>query len=221
MNMVSQGIRAALVVGLILASTCFAAAANPNSSDPRLQKAYRFEQGGWIYRPSRRIALKRWLPARLSLVRRRSRTPSRPSSCSIPTRAQRDWEFYRTTARQMLWPHIDAEYQQELQGIADGVKAHGIDLDVYDIVALNAFEEVPDYYVPWLNKQTKAARQSEVGGSGKLQRFHRYRKHDQGSPDRDRPQQLDELSGGRAMGDRVRHSAAAREPDSDGRFPRR
>ena len=68
---------------------------------------------------------------------------------------QRDWEFFRTTARQMLWPHIDAEYQQELQGIADGVKAHGVELDVYDIVALNAFEEVPDYYVPWLNKQTR------------------------------------------------------------------
>ena len=71
---------------------------------------------------------------------------------------QRDWEFFRTTARQMLWPHIDAEYQQELQGIADGVKAHGVDLDVYDIVALNAFEEVPDYYLPWLNKQQQVAR---------------------------------------------------------------
>ena len=30
-------------------------------------------------------------------------------------------------------------------------------LDVYDIVALNAFEEVPDYYVPWLNKREKQA----------------------------------------------------------------
>ena len=68
---------------------------------------------------------------------------------------QRDWEFFRKTASEMLWPHIDAEYQQELQGIADGVKAHGVDLDVYDIVALNAFEEVPDYYLPWLNKKSK------------------------------------------------------------------
>ena len=69
---------------------------------------------------------------------------------------QRDWEFFRTTAREMLWPHIDPEYQQELQGIADGVKAQGVNLDVYDIVALNAFEEVPDYYVPWLNKKNKS-----------------------------------------------------------------
>ena len=103
---------------------------------------------------------------------------------------QRDWEFFRTTARQMLWPHIDAEYQQELQGIADGVKAHGVDLDVYDIVALNAFEEVPDYYVPWLNKQRRISRRkaSETRRSRQLQRVHRHRQHDQRSPDRHRPQ---------------------------------
>jgi hypothetical protein len=75
------------------------------------------------------------------------------SNFSDTHQTQRDWEFFRKTAREMLWPHIDAEYQQELQGIADGVKAHGGDVDVYDIVALNAFEEVPDYYVPWLNKR--------------------------------------------------------------------
>ena len=80
------------------------------------------------------------------------------------------------------------EYQQELQGIADGVKAHGVDLDVYDIVALNAFEEVPDYYVPWLNKQQKSAKAAEAGGSRKLQRLHRHRQHDQGPSDRDRAQ---------------------------------
>ena len=101
---------------------------------------------------------------------------------------QRDWEFFRTTARQMLWPHIDAEYQQELQGIADGVKAHGVDLDVYDIVALNAFEEVPDYYVPWLNKQQKSAQSAEACGSWQLQRIYCHRQHDERSPDRDRPQ---------------------------------
>ena len=57
----------------------------------------------------------------------------------------------------MLWPHIDAEYQQELQGIAEGLKAHGVDLDVDDIVALNAFEELPGYYVPWFDKQQTSA----------------------------------------------------------------
>ena len=84
---------------------------------------------------------------------------------------QRDWEFFRTTARQMLWPHIDTEYQQELQGIADGAKAHGVDLDVYDIVALNAFEEVPDYYLPWLNKQQKSAKAPKLVAPGNCSAF--------------------------------------------------
>ena len=57
----------------------------------------------------------------------------------------------------MLWPKIDAEYQSELQGIVDGLQARKVKLDLDDIVAMNAFMELPDYYVPWLNEQTKAA----------------------------------------------------------------
>jgi len=64
-----------------------------------------------------------------------------------------------THARAQLWGHIDAEYQQELQGVADGARAQGVDLDVYDIVALNAFEEVLDYYLPWLKKSQHAVTQ--------------------------------------------------------------
>ena len=74
-----------------------------------------------------------------STSRASTRSP-RPISwnSSISRETQRDWEFFRNTSRQMLWPHIDEEYQQELQGIADGVKAHGVDLDVYpgEVVAL-------------------------------------------------------------------------------------
>jgi hypothetical protein len=84
---------------------------------------------------------------------------------------RRDWDFFRKTAREVLWPHIDVEYQQELQGIADGVKAHGVDLDVYDIVALNAFEEVPDYYVPWLNKREKQAKAPKLAAPGNCSAF--------------------------------------------------
>ena len=105
------------------------------------------------------------------LLAPKSPTLSKPSSYSTRTRRQRDWEFFRTTAREMLWPHIDAEYQQELQGIADGVKAHGVELDVYDIVALNAFEEVPDYYVPWLNKQQKSAKTPKLAAPGNCSAF--------------------------------------------------
>ncbi|MGA8765001.1 MAG: C45 family peptidase [Candidatus Sulfotelmatobacter sp.] len=144
----------ALAVLLLAASMCAAQPLNAGSaaSDPRLQKAYRFQQGGWTYvhldgSPSdigfqHGYLLAAEIEDAFEAIR------------LFDTHAtQRDWYFFRKTAREMLWPHIDSEYQQELQGIADGVKAHGVDLDVYDIVALNAFEEVPDYYVPWLNKK--------------------------------------------------------------------
>ncbi len=88
----------------------------------------------------------------------------------------------------MLWPHIDAEYQQELQGIADGAQAHGVNFDVYDIVALNGFEEVPDYYVPWLNKRETQAKAPDVKARRTLQRVYCHRKLHQRSSDCDRAQ---------------------------------
>src|SRR5579864_3854386 len=139
------------VLGLTLAFCCVAPA--QGSSDARLQKSYRFQQGGWTY-----VHLE-GSPSEIGFQHGYLLAPEIADALAAiqmfdTHSTQRDWEFFRTTARQMLWPHIDVEYQQELQGIADGAKAHGVNLDVYDIVALNAFEEVPDYYVPWLNKQT-------------------------------------------------------------------
>ena len=141
-----------------------------SGSDARLQKAYRFQQGGWTY-----VHLE-GSPADIGFQHGYLLAPEiadvLEATRLMETRAtRRDWEFFRTTARQMLWPHIDAEYQQELQGIADGVKAHGVDLDVYDIVALNAFEEVPDYYVPWLNKQQKSEKAPKLAAPGNCSAF--------------------------------------------------
>ena len=86
-------------------------------------------------------------------------------------RTKRDWSFYRATAQNILWPHIDEEYQQELQGIADGLKARGSKLDVWDVVALNAMEEVPDYYVPMLDKQEKQANAPDLKAPGNCSAF--------------------------------------------------
>jgi hypothetical protein len=140
------------------------------SSDPRLQKAYRFPQRGWIY-----VHLE-GSPSEIGFQHGYLLAPEIADAFAAiklfdTHETQRDWEFFRKTAREMLWPHIDAEYQQELQGIADGIKAHGRDLDVYDIVALNAFEEVPDYYVPWLNKTQHAKKNPKLAAPGNCSAF--------------------------------------------------
>ena len=58
----------------------------------------------------------------------------------------KDWTFFRDAGRTILWPHIEREYREELQGLADGVAAKGVKLDVWDMVALNAAEEW-SYYI--------------------------------------------------------------------------
>lgn len=134
------------------------AAALPQSGadDAVLAKAYRFDKGGWIYvhlegSPHDIGYQHGWLLAR------------EISDAFVALRLEmthetgKDWEFFRRAARTMLWPKIDPEYQAELQGIADGLAARKGRLDIYDIVAMNAFSELPDYYVPWLNDQTKLA----------------------------------------------------------------
>ncbi|HEY6370118.1 MAG TPA: peptidase C45, partial [Candidatus Sulfotelmatobacter sp.] len=126
--MPNRVLRSVCLLGFALVWTC-AVEAGSSTSDARLQKAYRFQQGGWTYvqlegSPSdvgfqHGYLLAAEIADALEAIK------------FFDTReTQRDWEFFRTTAREMLWPHIDAEYQQELQGIADGVKAHGVDLDV-------------------------------------------------------------------------------------------
>jgi len=164
--------RGCSILGFLLALTCAALGAGPDggASNGRLQKAYRFQKGGWTY-----VHLE-GSPADIGfqhgyLLASEISDAFDAIKLFDTHSTRRNWEFFRTTARQMLWPHIDAEYQEELQGIADGVKAHGVDLDVYDIVALNAFEEVPDYYVPWLNKQEKSANAPKLAAPGNCSAF--------------------------------------------------
>ena len=65
---------------------------------------------------------------------------------------KKDWNFFRAAARNMMCPHIETEYREELEGIAEGLKAHGVNLDVWDVVAVNAAEEW-GYYVKQYDKQ--------------------------------------------------------------------
>ena len=166
--MANPCLRAGYFLGVAVMLTCTAMAAT--RPDSRLEKAYRFEQGGWTY-----VHLE-GSPADVGYQHGYLLAPEIQDAFEAiklfdTHQSQHDWEFFRTTAREKLWPHIDVEYQQELQGIADGVKAHGVDLDVWDIVALNAFEEVPDYYLPWLNKQNKSAKNPKLAAPGNCSAF--------------------------------------------------
>ncbi len=76
-----------------------------------------------------------------------------------------DWNFYRRASEEMLWPGIDPEYQREIDGIVAGLKMRGKAADRWDIVALNAIEELPYYYVPWLDRKQGKTPTSHAPGN--------------------------------------------------------
>ncbi|HEU4387940.1 MAG TPA: C45 family peptidase [Blastocatellia bacterium] len=61
-----------------------------------------------------------------------------------------NWEFYRQSARELFWDKIGREYQREIEGIARGAAARGVKVDADDVLALNGWIELAQYYVPSL-----------------------------------------------------------------------
>jgi Phospholipase B len=144
--------------------------ASPAATDARLEGAYRFEQGGWTY-----VHLE-GAPARIGFQHGYLLAPEIADAFAAikledTHTTQRDWSFFRKAAHEMLWPHIDAEYQEELAGIVEGLHARGVAMDIDDVVALNAFEELPGYYVPWLNAKNKVAGAPHLTSPGNCSAF--------------------------------------------------
>ncbi len=140
------------------------------AQDARLTGGYRFESGGWIY-----VHLQ-GSPAQIGfqhgvLLAKEIEDAFHAIRLDSTHRTKRDWNFFRETARNILWPRIDAEYQEELNAIVAGANSKGVQMDIDDLVALNAFEEVPDYYVPWLNRQLKVANAPKLVSPGNCSAF--------------------------------------------------
>lgn len=153
---------------LLLTSWSLLLAQQP--TNPRLGKSYRFERAHWIYvhlegNPADIGYQHGWLLAP------EIEDALRAFRIEDTHRTKQDWTFFRKTAQEVLWPHIDPEYQQELQGITDGLNAHGVKADLWDVVALNGMEEVSDYYLPWLNKQQQKAEAPKLVSPGNCSAF--------------------------------------------------
>jgi hypothetical protein len=122
------------------------------SEDDRLKGSYRFERNGWIY-----VHLQ-GSPEQIGyqhgkLLAKETEDLLRVTKPFLQHESKHDWNFYRKASQEILWSKIDPEYQRELDGIVKGLNDAGVKADRWDIVALNAIEELPYYYVPWLDKQ--------------------------------------------------------------------
>src|SRR5215471_19150952 len=137
--------------------------ARSRSSSPDLMgSAFRRDRNGWIY-----LHLE-GTPDQIGyqhgyLVAPEIREVLRVFSQYLPHTTKRDWQFYRQAAHSMFWDKIGDEYQREIAGIARGAYARlkgdagknhnggrAAKIDADDILALNAWIELAQYYVPSL-----------------------------------------------------------------------
>jgi hypothetical protein len=141
-----------LALGLLVAACQRPSPETATASDDPLQGSYRFEQNGWIFvhleGPPQRLGFQHG-----ALLAPEIAELLRVLKPFLQETTKRDWAFYRDAAQRILWPKIDAEFQAEIDGIVAGAKSKNVAADRWDIVALNALEELPSYYVPWLEKQ--------------------------------------------------------------------
>jgi hypothetical protein len=124
--------------------------------DPRLKKASRAaERSGWI-----QVHLE-GSPSEIGyqhgyLLATEIADNFRVISTEMVHEESRDWAHFRKAAQEIFWPRIEQEYRDELNGIVEGQKARGGKLDIWDIVALNAWLELP-YYNAMLKKLNPSA----------------------------------------------------------------
>jgi hypothetical protein len=131
----------------------FARPATTNKPDPALRKASRKPLlNGWI-----QVHLE-GTPAEIgyqhgNLLSKEIAELKKVVALELEHDTKKDWDFFRKAAEEVLWPKVEAEYRDELNGIVKGLRAKGVPLDVWDIVAMNAYLELGPYYVPYWEKK--------------------------------------------------------------------
>jgi hypothetical protein len=144
----------AALAAVLAAAACTPAPVPPAPADPRLGASAREDRAGWIFihleGSPRQIGFQHgWhLAGEIDDL-------LQTMAFYLGRETRRDWTFYRESAGRMFWPKLEAEYQEEITGIVEGIRARRPDLayDYLDITALNGWIELAWYYVPWLDEQ--------------------------------------------------------------------
>jgi hypothetical protein len=92
----------------------------------------------------------------------------------------------------VLWPRVEPQYRDELKGIAEGLKARGVALDLWDVVAMNGVAGAFALLHGWYDKQHQLAF-TRTAGARTLQRFRRGGQLHARRQGGDRAQQLDRI----------------------------
>ena len=144
------------VLVLLLAASSFNCHSNELPQEPRLKKAFRQPvKNGWIYvhleGEPEEIGFQHG-----SLLANEIAEMQKVIALELIHDTKKPWGFFQDVARVELWPKIEKEYQEELQGIIAGMKEQGISLDLWDLVVMNAALELNPYFVNWEEKDRRA-----------------------------------------------------------------
>ena len=158
------------LAAFVLLATSTLAAYGGSTTDVRLAGSYRHNEAGWTY-----VHLT-GTPEQVGfqhgyLLAKEIDDNVHVYAVEAPNLDQHDWAFFREAGKTMLWPHLNAEYQAELKGMAEGLKAAGSKTDLWDLVAVNGDLELTDYWLPWKNAQEKKANPPAATAPGKCSAF--------------------------------------------------
>lgn len=155
---------------VLAAASVAALAATGAAPDPRLEGAYKFHDGGWTY-----VHLQ-GTPNAIGfqhgyLLAREIEDNVKVYSVEGVNEYKRPWSFFREAGKNVLWPKLDPEYQAELEGIAEGLKAQGSKVDLWDVVAVNGDEELTGYYLPMVDAKEGKPVPAAAKAPGKCSAF--------------------------------------------------
>ena len=123
---------------------CFAN--KSEAADQTYGKGFRTDSNGWIFlhiegSPSRRGEQHGYLLAT------EIRTYIEALKLYVTSNSKKTWNDYRLAASDIMLPKIEKEYVNELKGILKGMgKANVTGYDIPDLVALNSFMEIQNYF---------------------------------------------------------------------------
>jgi hypothetical protein len=166
---------AGLALGLLALAPGSKSSSRTNGGDARLKQSYRKPaQNGWIY-----VHLE-GKPGEIGFQHGYLLAPEIKDTFQAIklgiTHDSKNWEYFRDVAQRVLWPHVEKEYREELEGIVAGLAARSVALDIWDMVAMNAWLELDPYYVKWADKTTHrstADRCSAFVATGSYTKDHR------------------------------------------------
>jgi hypothetical protein len=145
----------AVVLALLVSGLAVGLLSREPAAEPRLTGSARGAKNGWIT-----IRLE-GSPSQIGYQHGYLLAPEiedalKVTRLNLAHDSKKDWEFFRDAAEKLLWPKVEEEYRQEIQGILEGAQARGVKADLLDIVVLNASLEL-GYYNEWYDKRKTSA----------------------------------------------------------------